>query len=109
MNTLGFQSGKHSNWSDPGKPDLPTNPNGGDGWKERDKMEKSKPVSPSEFVTRFNEFLTAVHKYDRVRDTLKEPHLVDLFRLWWMDFREQEAVEEAREQERNFGLGDMLD
>ena len=71
-----------------------------------------KPVSAKQFLSQFNDFLAAMEVTPLVKKRITDQEqLVDLFRFWYMDCREQEAIAEAEERHGNdpFGLGDMLD
>lgn len=107
MNFSGCQKLTPKNLSDLEKPDGLTSPNGEDGWKEKKKMEKSKPLTPKEFVSKMEEFLKETHSSPHAK-TLPPEQIIDAFRLWWMDYREQEAVAEARAVDDRFGLNEDL-
>lgn len=64
----------------------------------------SKSFTPKEFIEKYNDFLMACSEYPLVKKSLSEnpEQQVDLFRLWWIDFREQESIEEAREMDRGW-------
>ena len=110
MNFSGCQKLKRKSSSDQEKQDLQTNQSGADGLKEKEKTmgKQSKPFTPAEFVAKVDEFLLSVDNASSRLKDVKDPYLVDLFRLWWIDFREQEALEEARDSDRRFGLDEDM-
>ena len=70
------------------------------------------PFSPQEYLNKFNEFLQAMETQPLIKKYITEQEqIVDLFRFYYMDSREQEAIQEAikRENDDRWGLGDMLE
>ena len=63
-------------------------------------------LSAQEFTERFADFLTNLHmaqsKLHKDNQLTHQESIVDLFRLWFMDSREIEAIEEAQAQDRGF-------
>lgn len=71
-----------------------------------------RPFSPKEYLEKLNQFLQDMETQPLVKKTFtQEEQIVDLFRFWYMDCREQEVIREAMEREKDdrWGLGDMLD
>jgi hypothetical protein len=72
----------------------------------------SKSFNPKGYLENLDRFLKEIEVYPHIKERFKkEEQLVDLFRFWYMDCREQEIVREAmkRENDDRWGLGDMLD
>ena len=68
--------------------------------------------NPKSYLESLNEFLKELGSYPAIKMTFTEQErIVDLFRLWYVDCREQEIVAEARKMENDdrWGLGDMLE
>lgn len=64
-------------------------------------------LTPKEYVEKLNEFLTAVAGQPLVSKVITEQEqLVDLFRFWYMDWREQQFAKEARLAEKRDRMGD---
>jgi hypothetical protein len=79
---------------------LLTKTNGDDGNRGR-KMSKS--LSPHEFATKFAEFvyeLKEAQSKKGLEEIDDQEQIVELFRLWLMDTRDQEMLAEAREEEQ---------
>lgn len=67
-----------------------------------------KPFSPKKYLERLNEFLQAMETQPLVKKHItSQEQIVDLFRFYYMDAREQEIILEARQQDKDdqWGLG----
>lgn len=63
----------------------------------------SRGYTQKEFIKKLNEFLEAVEKDALVKAKFTDQDiLADLFRFWWADFRDQEVVQEVRDEDRGF-------
>jgi hypothetical protein len=78
---------------------LLTKTNGDDG---RGKM--SKPLTPNQFAEKFAEFTAELnHAREQKAGAMEiddQEQVVELFRLWFIDTRDQEMLAEAREEEQ---------
>lgn len=106
MNILGFQRMRPNNSSEKEKQDSPIEVNGKDGEKLRsEKMNKE--LTPKEYIDKLDDFLKAVGTQPLVAKTITEQEcLVDLFRFWYMDWREQQFAKEARQAEKRERMGE---
>ena len=71
----------------------------------------SKVWSPDEYLNKVADFLKGIETQPLIKKRITDQEqIVDLFRFWYMDCREQEAMKEAidRHEHDRFGLGDML-
>ena len=67
---------------------------------------------PKSYLENLNTCLKELGSYPAIKITFTEQErIVDLFRLWYIDCREQEIVAEAKQMDDKdrWGLGDMLD
>ena len=61
----------------------------------------SKPLTPKQFATKLVEFTSALQaaQHEKKLQITEEERIVDLFRLWLIDTRDQEMLAEVREDE----------
>ena len=70
-----------------------------------------KKLTAKQFLQKFNDFLQAMESTPLVKKRITEQEqIVDLFRFWHIDCREQEVLQEYEERSDTdpFGLGPML-
>ena len=70
-----------------------------------------KRFNPKQYLEALSDFLKEWEVHALAKKTItSQEQIVDLFRFWYMDCREQEAYKEAVEREEGdpFGLGDIL-
>lgn len=66
----------------------------------------SKPFTPKEYLTKLSMFLQEIETHPLVKKRITEQErIIDLFRLWYMDCREQEIYREALEREKDDPFG----
>jgi len=70
----------------------------------------NKHFDPKKYLDCLDEFLKGVETRPMIKQRIThQSRLIDLFRFWYMDAREQEIMDSETKKDDRWGLGDILD